>query len=580
MHEHQFLLEIAIALGAALAGGLLARAVRLPVIVGYLAAGIAIGPYTPGIFASREAVNPVANLGIVLLMFAVGVQFSLGELRAVGKTAVIAGLTQILGTISLGGAIGWALGWNFQEAVFLGFAISLSSTAIVMRLLEEKGEIASQHGAVTLGILVVQDLALIALVVILPALGAAKGGVGWGEVAAGVGVAVLRAALLVSCTLALALRIVPFILNLVARAHSRELFVLTVVGLSLAAAYGAEIVGLGLPLGAFLAGMVMSESDFAHDVFAQIRPLRDTFAALFFVSVGMLLDPEFLLNHWPAVLAVSAAVLFGKVLLTVLPLYLMGWHGRTVIFVAFSLGQIGEFSFVLATVGGGQGLIGPEAVGVVLSVALVTILLTPAWMSAAPRLYEAFNRHPRLTMLVNRQAPGLDPAHAPSAPPRVVIVGYGRVGRYVSDSLRAKSVPHVVVELDAHALERLRSLGVPTVYGDAASPTILDQTRFPEAELVIVSLPDASTTEAAVRHLRSGSKKTRIVARVHRGNDIPRVRAAGADAVVHAEFEAGTEMIRQGLDRLGFPDAEVDAYIEGVRQHKYRDEGGGIKAKG
>ncbi len=283
----EFLGQIGIVLIAALIGGLVARALRLPVLIGYLIAGIAVGPHTPGFIAQESTVGTVADLGVALLMFAVGVQFSLDELNHVRKTALVGGGAQIVGTIILGVLLGLAFGWGVYGGLFLGCAIALSSTAVMLKVLEERGELGSSHGNVMLGILVVQDLSLVLMIVLLPALAALQTeGV---RALASVGIALLKALLFLGITVLMATRGAPALLNRVARSGSRELFLLTVVCLCLIAGYTAEQLGLGLALGAFLAGIVVSESGFAQEVFSQIRPLRDVFASIFFVSVGMLL---------------------------------------------------------------------------------------------------------------------------------------------------------------------------------------------------------------------------------------------------------------------------------------------------
>jgi len=572
MSEKEFLVNLGIALIAALAGGIVARALRLPVLVGYLGVGIAVGPHTPGFIADEKTVQTVAHLGVALLMFAVGVQFSLKELGTVRRTALLGGGAQILGTILLGLLLGRMIGWGVYGGLFLGCALSLSSTAVMMRILEERGEQGTTHGSVMLGILVVQDLSVVLMVALLPALASfsSQGAAAFAEV----GGAVLRATLFIGATVLLAMRGAPALLHRVARSGSHELFLLTVVCLCLLAAATADAAGLGLELGAFLAGLVVSESPYAHEVFTQIRPLRDVFASLFFVSVGMLLDPAFVARHWAAILAVVAAIVVGKALLTALPIHALGAHGRTAVLTGLGLAQIGEFSFVLAVVGSQRGLISPEISGVILSAALITILLAPFLYGSADTLYKRLNARPALSRLLNRhgrvEATILHDAEAAS--PRVVVLGCGRVGGYVSDALRAKNVPHVVVDYDAATIERLRAEGVPVVYGDTSSPTVLAQAAPHRAELAIVALPEAASTEMTIRALKQLAPNLPVVARVHRGADIPRMRAAGAEAVIHAEFEAGTEMIRQGLDRLGLPDPEVDAYIESVRQQRYRQE--------
>jgi CPA2 family monovalent cation:H+ antiporter-2 len=571
MAQSDYLADLGAALLAALVGGFVARLMRLPLLVGYLVAGIVVGPYTPGFVADREAVHSVAQLGVVLLMFAIGTHLSLKELRSARRVALIGGGAQILGTISLGFLVALALGWGSYGGLFLGCALALSSTAVMMRLLEERGELGTNHGKAIMAVLVVQDLAVVAMVALLPSL--AEITTGGSEVLGAVGWSVLKAGVLVTLTLLLAMRVVPAILDRVARTGSQELFLLVVVGVCLAAAYLAQLAGLSVELGAFLAGVVISESDYAHEVFSQVRPLRDLFASLFFVSIGMLLNPAFLLRHWLPVLVVVLAIIVGKGLIAGAALYAAGCHGRTAVLAGLGLAQIGEFSFVLADIGGRRALIPPEVAAVILAAAVITILLTPFVFGAGGALYRWLNTIPVMPRRLNRP-PQMSAAAGPGEQPaaRVVILGSGRVGRYVSDALRRMAVPQVIVDYDATAVDRLRATGVPVVYGDATSEEVLKQARPAGAELAVVALPEAAATQMAVRLLKRLAPELPVVARVHRGVDIPRVREAGADAVVYAEFEAGMEMVRQSLDRLGFPDPEVDQYISEVRQVRYRDE--------
>jgi CPA2 family monovalent cation:H+ antiporter-2 len=334
--------------------------------------------------------------------------------------------------------------------------------------------------------------------------------------------------------------------------------------------------GLGLALGAFLAGIVVSESGYAHEVFGQVRPLRDVFASVFFVSVGMLLDPAFVFRNGLIITAVVLTILVGKSLLTMAALHLLGAPGRVVVLTGLGLAQIGEFSFVLATIGAARGLIEPEVSSVILSSALITILLAPFVFGAGGNLYQWLITIPVFERLLDQKRSSEASSHQPGAiksDVRVLVLGAGRVGRYVSDALREKGVAHVVLDYDVNASARLREDGVPVVYGDVTSETVLEKVTPRDAELAVIALPEAATTEITLRLLKQMAPDLPVVVRVHRGNDIPRMRTAGADAVIHAEFEAGTEMIRQGLDRLGFGDAEVDTYLDEVRSHRYREEG-------
>ncbi len=571
MNEQAFLPNLAAALLASIVGGTLARKLGLPVLVGYLVAGIVVGPHTPGWFADEEAVRMLANLGVALLVFAVGVQFSLRQLLEVRRVALVAGGVQIAATIVLGFFLGLAFGWGVYGGFFLGCALAHSSTAVMMRILEERGELGTGHGAAMLSVSIVQDLSLVVMVALLPSLAelAAKGP----DILLEVALSVLRAVGAVGIALLLALRVVPGILNRMAATGSRELFILVVVAICLLAAYAAQLAGLSLAIGAFLAGMVISESDFAHEVFSQVRPLRDVFASLFFVSIGMLLNPAFVLSHGLEIGAVVATILVGKTLVSAVPIFLVGCHGRTALLAGLGLAQIGEFSYILAAVGIERNLIPAEMSSVILTASLITILLSPFLFGAGDRLYQRLNALPALSRRLNRPPHSEPPAsERAEIRPRVIILGGGRVGRYASEALRAHNVPHVVVDYDAAAIDWMRARGVPVVYGDATSQVVLEQAHPETAELAMVALPEAAITEMVVRLLKRLAPSVTVVARVHRGVDIPRIRQAGADAVIHAEFEAGTEMIRQGLDRLDIPSPRLEEYLDRMRQRRYAEE--------
>jgi monovalent cation:H+ antiporter-2, CPA2 family len=561
--------EIGLVLVAAFLGGMLCRMLRLPVLAGFLLAGIAIGPFTPGLIADVDAVSAIANLGVLLLMFAVGVQFSLRELGSVKRTALLGGTFQILGTIGLGIGLGLWFGWGLVGGTFLGAALALSSTAVIMRVLEERGQLGTTHGGIMLGISIVQDLSLVLMVSLLPALGAMsqEGPLVLSEV----GVAVLRATLFIGGTLILAIYSIPRLIEVVVRTGSQELFLLVIVCISIIAAALAEGAGLGFALGAFLAGIMISESPYSHEVFTQIRPLRDVFAAVFFVSIGMLLNPAFVAANWTIVLAVVLAILLGKGLLSAIGVLICGWHGRTAILVGLGLAQIGEFSFVLAMEGVNRGLVQPEVTNTILSSALVTIFLAPFVIRSGDTLFAWANRIGPLSALLNRHAIRHGLSSHVEHRPRVLILGGGRVGRYVAEAMMAKGIEHLVVDYDAEAILRLREEGVRLLYGDASSRAVLEQIDLSRAELAVVALPEPRSTEAAIKIVKQLAPKLPVAARVRRGIDIPRMRKAGADVVVHGEFESGAEMIRQCLHRMGVPERAVRQYLEDVRQHRYRE---------
>ena len=336
------------------------------------------------------------------------------------------------------------------------------------------------------------------------------------------------------------MRGVPALMHQVARTGSRELFLLLAVCLCLITGAAADAAGLGLELGAFLAGIIISETDYAHEVFSQVRPLRDVFASLFFVSVGMLLDPKFLLHNWFAVGLVVAAIVLGKSLIAFFSVYAQKWHGRTALIAGFGLAQIGEFSFVLATVGSARGLIPAEIANVILSAALITLLIAPFLFQAADPLYKRLNRIPILSAFLNRQKDAeIASTEEEDDDAQVLILGYGRVGRFVSNALKAKGIPHTVVDYDTRALAELEQAGVRVLYGDASSETVLEHMHPHKKRMAVIALPEADITEMAVRTLKRLNPNLAILTRVRRTGDIPRMQQAGANAVILCGFRGG-----------------------------------------
>jgi CPA2 family monovalent cation:H+ antiporter-2 len=569
MSHADFLTSLVQALFAALVGGWAARALRLPPLVGYLLAGVVVGPHTPGLYAHKELLNSVEKLGITLLMFAVGTHFSLRELLAAKRFALIGGGVQIAGTILLGLAIGIALGWGAYGGLFLGCALSLSSTAVTLRLLEERGELNSAHGALMLGVLVMQDLSVALMIALLPSLAtlSSEGGAAM----TGVGIALLKAAGFIAAALLVAVRVVPYLLERVARTDSQELFLLVVMCVCLASAYLADRMGLSLEIGAFFAGIVISESEYAYQAFADVRPLRDVFAALFFVWAGMLLNVPFALARWPVVLTIVLGIVLGKSLITFLAMYALGAHGRAALLVGLGLAQIGEFSFVLTSIGSSRGLISETISNAILAAALVSLFLAPFLYAASGRIYAALNGVPLLSELLNR-APKSEPALQESdlADARVLILGGGRVGSAVSEALQAKEIPHIVADYSAKALESLREKGVRTIYGDASSEEILKKAASPSLELAVVALPETSVAQRAIRLLKRLDPQLPVIVRVHREGAMPVMRESGADDVYHAEFETAVGMIRSGLHRLGRSPAEIEDYVGELRRLRDR----------
>jgi monovalent cation:H+ antiporter-2, CPA2 family len=564
MDELRLLVDLVLAVAAGLLGGLVAQRLGQPVILGYLAAGVAIGPFTPGPVGDIHNLSVLAEAGVALLMFALGAELSLAELRRVGRVAILGGAGQIVGSIILGLAVGPLLGLAPVQALFFGALTALSSTVVSIKLLLGRGELGSLHGRVTLGILIVQDLSLVPMMVILPALARPAD-----RLAVELGWAAVTAVGLLAATVFVGTRLVPWILDRVAGTGSRELFLLCVVALALGTALGTQFFGLSLAFGAFLAGLVVSESDLSHQAVAEVLPLRDLFATLFFVSVGMLLDPVFVVRNVPAVLLVAGVVVLGKLMLVTVLTRAFGYAGRTALLVGLALAQMGEFSFVLARLGVGQGLIDDYLYNLTLAGALVTIIASPALLQMADPLLGALRRLPLIGRGFDEPplAEAASDAHGLSQ--HTVICGFGRAGRELADALDRRGFRYLVIEYDPRVAAEVRKRGVPVIFGDAGNATVLDHANLAKAKVLAVTVPDLPTADRAVREARRANEGIDIIARAPGGLGPDRLRAAGAAEVVRPEFEAGLEFVRHTLRRYGVPSTEVRAITERRRGEYY-----------
>lgn len=560
--------DLAVAFVAALLGGLLARRLGLQPLVGYLLAGLAIGPHTPGPYWEVERVRLLAELGVIFLMFGIGVQFSLAHVRRVQRVAVIGGLVQIAGTIGLGVLAGFALGWSPAVAVFFGCLLALSSTMVALSVLMDRAEVETTHGRILVAILIVQDLSVVPMMVVLPAL--ASGGA---NVVQEVLLALLKAAAIVVAVLFLGSQLVPRLLFRVAMTRSRELFLLAVVALALGTGAAASTAGLSLALGAFIAGLVVSESAFTHQILADILPLRDIFSILFFVSLGMLLDPAFLFQQ-PALVAIAVAIIvLGKFVLTFLPAVLLGVPVNSAMLVGLGMVQVGEFSFVLAESGIAQGLIPTELYSLTLVAALITIPLTPFAM----RLGAAAARRAERLPLIGRAK------HMPAEPDQftegerwhAVIAGFGELGRSLARALEKRGFRYLVIDDDPSVIEELHKRGVPHIFGDASNVRVLERAKLEHARVLAITIPDPLAAEAAVRNARRLYPRLDTIARAFDEQSLELLRQSGATEVVHPPFEAGLEMIRHSLHRFGVSSAEALATVNRLRQEHYAGRGGG-----
>jgi CPA2 family monovalent cation:H+ antiporter-2 len=565
VHEIPLLINIAAALGMAFFGGLLARRIGLPTIVGYLLAGVAIGPFTPGFVGDVETIGQLAELGVIFLMFGVGIHFSFRDLWRVRDIAIPGALGQMVVATALGFGLTRLWGWPVPSGLVLGLAISIASTVVLLRGLMDQGLLNTRHGHVAVGWLVLEDLATVLILVALPALAPARGEVVWQTAAW----TFAKAGVFVGLMLFVGARVVPWLLLRIAHTRSHELFILAVLAIALGTALGsASLFGVSLALGAFVAGVVISESPLSYQVGAELLPFRDAFAVLFFVSVGMLVNPAYLMANAGQVLALTGLIVAGKAIIGALIGFLFPYPARTALVVAAGLSQIGEFSFIVGQAGLGLGLLDRDQYSLILAGALLSITLNPLMFRLIRPVEAALRRYPRLWGWLDKHGPARTPVGEAIAG-HVVVVGYGRVGHHIVDVLGEIGVPRLVVEADAARVEELQRQGVPTLFGDAANSELLHHAGLERALALVVTLPDEAAAEFVVAAARQITPALPIVARATTHSGVTRLAELGAQDVIHPEMEGGLEIVRHTLLRLGFPMREVQKYTDTVRREHY-----------
>jgi len=550
--------DIAIIVVGGLIGGLIAHRLRQPLIIGYILVGVLLGPNTGGLTVSSvHDIELLAEVGVALLLFALGLEFSLKELRPVRRIALIGAPVQMLLTILLGLAIGKALGWTAISSIWFGAMIALSSTMVILKTLASQGRLGTLSSRVMIGMLIIQDLAIVPLMIILPQLNDPEAGLPV------LGLAALRAAAFLAAMILVGTRVIPRLMATIARWNSRELFLLAVTAMGLGIGYASYLMGLSFAFGAFVAGLVLSESEYAHQALSDIIPLRDLFGLLFFTSVGMLLDPAFLVANLGLVLLVVLLVSVGKALIFGMLTWGFGYRNIAPLAVGLGLFQIGEFSFVLARTGLRSGSIDNDLYALVLTTAVVTMVLTPLISGQSDRLYALrkrwFKGEPLQT--INLPAGGLSD--------HVVIAGGGRVGTAVAQVLQSLGWPFVVIELDQRRIDALKDEGIPIIFGDASQPVVLEAAHVGQARLLLATMPTAITTQATVAEVRRLNSSLHIVARAEGLEHLRSLHAMGVHEVVQPEFEAGLELTRQTLMHLDIPPVEIQRFTDAVRDELY-----------
>ncbi|MGH8309082.1 MAG: YbaL family putative K(+) efflux transporter [Steroidobacteraceae bacterium] len=559
MHGVTLITTIAAGFGLALILGFVAVRLGLPALIGYLLAGVVLGPATPGYVADLEIAGQLAEIGVMLLMFGVGLHFSFQDLLSVRRIALPGAIVQIAVATALGAGLATLWGWNLSSGIVFGFALSVASTVVLLRALEARGELETVNGRIAVGWLVVEDLVTVLVLVLMPPLAAViatPGSMDGGEVLRSLAMTVGEIGVFIALMLIVGRRLFPWLLWQVARTGSRELFTLAVLAIALGIAYGsAELFDVSFALGAFFAGVMLAESDFSHQAAADSLPLQEAFAVLFFVSVGMLFDPSIIAREPLAVAAVLLIIMVGKSFAAFGIVLAFGYSATTALTVSASLAQIGEFSFILAGLGVTLGLLPEEGRDLVLAGALLSIALNPFVFATIQPVSRWLQARPRLLVRLERSAArpgvlasaGID-RHLKD---HAVIVGYGRVGSVIGETLEQHGIAFVVIEKDRALVESLHARDVRAVYGDATAPEILDAARIDTAKLIVIAVPDGVQALRTLEVARRRNPGIETAVRTHSVSVLGELERRGVGKAVMAERELASSLKSYALTVFG-----------------------------
>jgi CPA2 family monovalent cation:H+ antiporter-2 len=575
MQEFDLILTLAMAFSGALLFGYATQRLGLSPILGYLLAGVAIGPFTPGPVADAGLATQLAEVGVILLMFGVGLHFHLKDLLAVRRIAIPGAIGQSVIATLLGAVVAHSLGWGWGAGVVLGIAVSVASTVVLMRVLMDNDQLTTPQGHIAVGWLIVEDVFTVLVLVLLPAVASSTPAAGAGAVLASIGMAVLKIGLLAVIVLLAGRRVVPWVLTQVARTRSRELFTLAVLAFALVIAAGSSVVfGASMALGAFLAGMVVGQTKMSEQAAADALPMRDAFAVLFFVSVGMLFDPRFLLEKPLLVMAVLAIILVAKPLVALGIVLGLGYSVTTAFTVAIGLAQIGEFSFILAGLARRIGVLPREGESVLVASALLSISINPLLFRAAGRFEARLRGRGKLWRLLNRRAEALTRLRntemrqrigEPDPRVRAIVVGYGPVGQTVKQILDGFSIQPIVIDLNVDTIKRLGDEGILAIYGDAGKEDILRAAGVEKAKYLLVTLPDLASRTPVLATARRLNADLSILSRARYLTEREALEQLGADAICIEEAEAAVGLSELLLRAENAPEDKVASETERIR---------------
>jgi CPA2 family monovalent cation:H+ antiporter-2 len=554
---------------------LVAARLKLPLIVGYLAAGLAIGPVTPGFVADPSVATQLSEIGVSLLMFGVGLHFSIADLWAVRKVAVPGAIIRIVIASIMGAGVAMMWGASFGAGLIFGLCLSVSSTVVLLRALGERDQLESAYGKIAIGWLIVEDLVTVIALVILPSIASVFGGVSVAEEGANVWIVllttVLKVSLFAAAMLVFGKRIIPRILGRVARTGSRELFTIGVLGIALGVAFGAQyLFDISPALGAFFAGIIIAESDLSYQAGAETLPMQEAFTVLFFVAAGMLFDPMVLVEQPVLVLIALLIVMVGKTIAAAVLVLLFRHPVATAVAVAASLAQIGEFSFILVGLAVSLEILSETARSTVVAVAILSIALNGLVLRFVPNVDKLLRRNTKVLRLLERPRKGRYVDIAPPTPPElrdhVVMIGFGRVGAVVGEALHSNRIPYAVVEMDRTVIDELRRRNIHAIYGDAARPGILAHANIRLARLLIIATPDNSQAQEIIKYARKVNPDIEICARTHSEDDERIYHDLGVQQIVMGERELGLQMALYSLTASGRTEKDAERTVARIRE--------------
>jgi len=561
--EIPLLNDIVIIFGLSIAILFICHRLRVPAIVGFLLTGILAGPHGLGLVKAVHEVEILAEVGVVLLLFTIGIEFSLGRLLQIKKSVLMGGSIQVLLTILVTFVIARQLGQPIGESIFIGFLISLSSTAIVLKLIQERGEVDSPHGRTTLGILIFQDIIIVPMILVTPLLAGATGDLGESVlvlIAKGIGI--------IGLVFVSAKWIVPQVLYQIARTRIQELFLLSVVVICLAVAWITSSAGLSLALGAFLAGLIISESEYSHHALGNILPFRDVFTSFFFVSIGMLLDIGFLFRQPGTIVLIALGVLVIKSIIASFATVLLGFPLRTSILVGLALGQVGEFSFILSKTGVEHGLLAGNIYQMFLAVSVLSMAATPFIITLAPRIADIMLRLPLPKRLISGFYP-VSEIKVENKKHHLIIIGFGVNGRNVARAARVSGIPYAIIEMNPETVRSEQAQGEPIYYGDSTQEAVLQHTNIKDARIVVAAINDPTATRRITEIIRRLNPEVHLIVRTRYLQEVKPLYELGADEVIPEEFETSVEIFTRVLAKYFIPRDEIERLVAEVRSDGY-----------